>query len=295
MTTIEQQLSFIQENKPIALLAPSFPIDFTYPEIINILKSLGCSKVVELTYAAKLINNKYHEHFKNNPEQQRICSNCPTIVQYIKNKHQEHKDKLIPIASPMIIMNRFIKKEYGSNTKTLFIWPCFAKKIEAKTTWEVDEAITFKELQEIREYAQSQWIQIDTTKNNSPYEDTLRYDFDNYYNNYTKIYPLTWWVADTLHTKDILLPEQVLVCDGIQATKEAIKTMESNPNIKFIDPLACPGGCIWWPGSISKESTEIKKEKIKNYQKAMKEKTQHNKHIGQLEYAKWLDYKNTFI
>lgn len=286
MTTIEQ-LTFIKKNKPIALLAPSFPIDFEYPEIINILKTLGCSEVVELTYAAKLINNKYHEHFKSNPEQQRICSNCPTIVQYIKNKHPEHKNKLIPIASPMIIMNRFIKKEHGPNTKTLFIWPCFAKKIEAKSTWEVDEAITFKELQEIREYEQSQWIQIDTTKNNP--------DFDNYYNNYTKVYPLTWWVAATLHAKDILSPDQVLVCDWIQETEQAIKTMESNPNIKFIDPLACPWWCIGWPGMISKESTEIKKAKIKEYQKIMKEKTNHNDHIGQLAYAEWLDYKNTFI
>ena len=282
----KQLFEYISTEKPIALLAPSFPVDFTYPEIISILESLGCSKVVELTYAAKLINNKYHEHFKNRPEQARICTNCPTIVQYIKNKHPEHKDKLMPIASPMIVMSRFLKKEHGTQTKTLFIGPCLAKKIEAKTTGEVDEAITFQELQAVREYVQTQGITTNPNNNS---------DFDDYYNNYTKIYPLTWGVAETLHAKDILQTNQVIVCDGIPATEKAIQEIENNPNIKFIDPLSCPGGCIGGPGVISKETTEEKTKKIRDYQEKMKQKNTHNAHIGQLSYAEWLDYTNTFI
>jgi hypothetical protein len=35
---MQKLLDFIQENKSIALLAPSFPVDFEYPDIINILK-----------------------------------------------------------------------------------------------------------------------------------------------------------------------------------------------------------------------------------------------------------------
>lgn len=282
----QKLLEFIQTNKPVALLAPSFPVDFSYPEIIWILKTLWCAKVVELTYAAKLINNQYHEHLKNHPEQQRICSNCPTIVQYIKNKFPQHKDKLMPIASPMVIMSRFIKKDYWPTIKTLFIWPCLAKKIEAKMTWEVNEAITFKELQDLIEYTKTQWITIDTKK---------EYDFNDYYNNYTKIYPLAWAVAQTINYKDILKEDQIIICDWIPETNEAIKKMENNNNIKFVDPLSCPWGCIWWPGIISKENTEVKIKKIKKYQEEMKKKAKQDAHIGKIEYANWLNYKNTFI
>jgi len=56
----------------------------------------------------------------------------------------------------MIVMSRFIKKTYGEDTKTIFIGPCLAKKIEAKATGEVDEAITFKEMEELIKYAESQ-------------------------------------------------------------------------------------------------------------------------------------------
>ncbi len=284
---MEKFLSFIQQNKPVALLAPSFPVDFDYPDIINILKWLWCEKVVELTYAAKLINNQYHQHFKNHPEQAWICSNCPTIVQYIKNKFPQHKDKLMPIASPMIIMSRFIKKQYWENTKTLFVWPCLAKKIEAKTTWEVDEAITFKELAELIEYAKTKWITIDTKKEDS--------EFNNFHNNSTKIYPLDWAVAQTMNRKDILTDDQIIITDGIPQTNEAIKKMESDPNIKFLDLLSCPGWCIGWPWIISKEDKETKAQKIRDYQQKMKEKEQNSPKKGKIEYADWLDYKNTFI
>jgi hypothetical protein len=50
------------------LLAPSFPVDFEYPEIIIDLKKIGVEKIVELTYAAKLINMEYERIIKENPD-----------------------------------------------------------------------------------------------------------------------------------------------------------------------------------------------------------------------------------
>lgn len=283
---MQKILDFIQKNKPVALLAPSFPVDFEYPEIINILRWLWCEKVVELTYAAKLVNKQYQELFQNHPDQARICTNCPTIVQYIQNKHPNHKDKLAPIASPMIVMSRFIKKTYGEDTKTIFIGPCLAKKIEAKTTGEVDEAVTFKEMEELIRYAESQWITIDRNKKS---------DFDSFYNNSTKIYPLDWAVAQTMNRKDLLEDEQIIITDWILESNKAIAKMESAPNIKFLDLLACAGWCIGWPGVISKESKEEKKQKIENYQKAMKKQEENSPKKGKIEYADGMNFDNKFI
>lgn len=177
----------LQNEKIIALLAPSFPVDFEYPQIILSLKMIGMEKVVELTYAAKLINMEYERILKENPDKRYICPNCPTIVKMIEVKYPELKEYIIDVASPMVIMNRFVKKAYGPEYKTVFVGPCFAKKMEAKQ-YGIDHAITFKELQDILDYYKGQNIEAkeftySVTEDGTP-------DFDKFYNDYTKVYPL---------------------------------------------------------------------------------------------------------
>ena len=177
----------LQNEKIVALLAPSFPVDFSYPEIIISLKMLGIQKVVELTYAAKLIDEEYEKILKENPDKQYICPNCPTIVKLIEVKYPELKEYIINVASPMVVMNRFVKKEYGPEYKTIFIGPCLAKKMEAKQ-YGIDYAITFKELQDIFDYNKENNIApkeftYSVTEDGTP-------DFDKFYNDYTKVYPL---------------------------------------------------------------------------------------------------------
>ncbi|HBB03908.1 TPA: hypothetical protein DCZ39_03330 [Patescibacteria group bacterium] len=184
---LETLLTALHDEKIIVLLAPSFPVDFVYPDIVLNLKMLGIEKVVELTYAAKLINMEYEKILKENPDKRYICPNCPAIVKIVEIKYPELKENIINVSSPMVVMNRFVKKEYGEDYKTLFIGPCFAKKMEAKQ-YGIDYAITFKELQDIFDYIKE--------NNISPKEFTYSVteddipDFDDVYNNYTKIYPL---------------------------------------------------------------------------------------------------------
>ncbi len=289
---LQNLINMLNTEKTVCLLAPSFPVDFTYPQIVMDLKKIGFTKVVELTYAAKIINMKYHELIKSDPSKQWICTNCPTIVKYVKTKYPQHADKLIDIWSPMVIMSRFVKKEYGDDFKTVFVGPCLTKKIEAKESWDVDYAITFKELQQIFDYYK---------ENNIPYKDfsfdvteSGDADFDKFYNDYTKVFPLTGAVADTLHYRDILWPDQVLVVDELKHMDAAIAYMEKNPNVKFLDPLSCPGGCVGWPGVISQASTEERVNKVKAYKEYCK-KDKIGKKEGKFEYAVWLDFKNKII
>ena len=82
VTKIEKDLT---NYKCIALLAPSFVVNFSYPNIIRRLKKLGFDKVVELTFGAKMLNRDYHEILKNNKDKMLISSPCPGIVNTIKN------------------------------------------------------------------------------------------------------------------------------------------------------------------------------------------------------------------
>jgi len=115
-------------------------------------------------------------------------------------------------------------------------------------------------------------------------------DFDKVYNDYTKIYPLSGAVAETMHSKSILTPEEVLVVDGPKNIDWAIKELEKNKNIKFVDILFCKGGCIGGPGIISKDTQQKKEDKIIKYREKCK-KTAMKEHKGKFKDAKKLNLK----
>ncbi len=275
----------LQHEKIVCLLAPSFPGDFSYPEIIINLKSIGIKKVVELTYAAKLINMEYERILKENPDKRYICPNCPTVVKMIEFKYPELKEYIIDVASPMVVMNRFVKKAYGPEYKTLFIGPCFTKKMEAKQ-YGIDFAITFKELQDIFNYTKENTIEpkeftYSVTEDGTP-------DFDKFYNDYTKVYPLAWGVADSLHIKWILTKDQILVVDGPANLDAGFQKFKNNQNIRFLDILACEWWCIGGPGMMTKEPIENRKQKVLDYKQYCKKDKIWLK-LGKFEYGEGLD------
>ena len=275
----------LDHEKIVCLLAPSFPVDFEYPWIILNLKMLGIQKVVELTYAAKLINMEYEKILKEHPDKRYICPNCPTVVKMIEVKYPELKEYIIDVASPMVIMDRFVKKEYGSDFKTVFIGPCFAKKMEAKQ-YGIDYAITFKELQDIFTYNKENAIgpkefTYSVTEDGTP-------DFDKFYNDYTKVYPLAWWVADSLHIKGIVDKSQILVIDGLKNLDAGFQAFKDNPNIRFLDILACEWWCIGGPGMMSKEPLEVRKQKVLDYKQYCKKDKIWSK-LGKFEYGEGLN------
>jgi len=280
-------INCLGKEKCICLLAPSFVVDFKYPDILYDLKGIGFSKIVELTYSAKLISHKYHqiikESNKKKDNKQIICTNCPTIITLIESKYPAHKNKLSNIASPMVVMGRYLKKEFPKY-KTIFVGPCLAKKQEAqKNKKDIDFAITFIELNQIMNYAKEKKIYKKINKKEY-------IDFDKVYNDYTKIYPLSGAVAETMHSKEILSPEQVLVVDGPKNIDWAIKEIEKNKKIRFVDILFCKGGCIGGPGIISKENQQNKEDKIIKYREECK-RTPMKEHKGKIKSGLRLNLK----
>ncbi len=271
----------INKQKCICLLAPSFVVDFKYPKIITELRRIGFNKVVELTYSAKLINKKTHEIIEKNKKRQYICANCPSVVKYIETKYPEIKDKILDIASPMVLMGRFMKKEYPEY-KTIFVGPCFSKKQEAKETKDVDYALTFKELYDVFKYS----------KENGYYKkkETEKKTFDKFYNDYTKIYPLSGAVAETMNQRGLLKPNEIIIADGFQEIDKAIKKFKENKKIIFADLLFCKGGCVGGPGIMSYETIEEREDRVIHYRdKAKKEKLGSN--FGKFKYAEKLNLK----
>lgn len=287
MTPNQEKLTALlkaNNGKVLAMLAPSFPIDFKYPQIIIQLKHLGFDRVTELTFGARMVNYQYVEYIKSNPNQKYfITSPCPTCVTFIKNKYPELMQYLIPFASPMLAMAIIAKKHYP-NHKIVFISPCFAKQnLEAINHPDViDLVITFKELGEMIS-------PIDSITSN------LNAEFDSFYEEETKIYPISGGLAVTAGLKKILKPEDICIADepkNLIPIFDSIKVGSSK--FKFFDILNCPGGCIGGPGLKNNDlSIETKKQLVLDY-KNQNEKMTHSKNVGNVKNELDLNFDTTF-
>jgi len=240
----------IKKHKTIAMLAPSFACEFEYPKIISQLKKIGFEKIVELTFGAKMINREYHRILESNKNNKKlwISSVCPGIVKFIKSKYPEYKNNLILVDSPMIAMAKICKKFYPKH-KICFISPCNFKKQEASRSNYVDYVIDYQELKKI-------------FNENKIGGEKTKEKFDKFYNDYTKIYPLSGGLSKTAHLKGIIKIGEEKIIDGIDKVEQFLK----NPNkkVRFLDATFCKGGCIGGPFLSSKNLNE-KKKKLKHY------------------------------
>jgi len=272
-----ENLKFPLKGKYVAMLAPSFVVDFSYPKILSQLKSLGFDKIVELTFGAKMINRDYHKKLKNS-KRLVISSVCPGIVETIQEKFPQYKKNLIQIDSPMIATAKICRKTYPSH-KIVFIAPCNFKKIEVQSSRYVDYVIDYKKLNELLK-------KLKGRQKNS-------FFFDKFYNDYTKIYPLPGGLSKTVHVKGILKKEQVMVIDGMNEVAKFL----NNPNkkIKFLDVTFCKGGCIGGSCIISNLNLNLRKKKVLDYMKiAEKEEIPENRK-GIIKEAKGISFKSEFV
>lgn len=278
----QQLIDTIKKHKSIALLAPSFPIDFDYPNIIGMLRELGFNEVTELTYGARLANHHYADYVKSHPEQKYfITSPCPTTVLLIQTKYPELVKYLVPVVSPMASMAK-IFRHHHPDYKIIFISPCFAKqKIEAPKYHDcIDSVITFSELKAIFDQEK-----IFATNFNR------QYFFDSLIQEYTKIYPVSGGLANTSHIQKIFKKSEILITDGVENLIKALDEIKSGKTqYRFFDFLNCPGGCIGGPAIVRKDlSTRERKEKILDY---TKKSSEHNLggHMGLIEYSEKIDF-----
>lgn len=265
---VDQLISELKKKtKLVAMLAPSFIVNFDYPEIITMLKDLGIDKTVELTFGAKVVNHEYHKQLKKT-KTLLISTVCPGIATTIKSQLPQYEKNLIRVVSPMIATARICKKIYPKH-KTVFISPCYQKTKEAKEFdsarmashsehpknakrfFDVDIVIGMNELVEIfKKY------KIKPKKGTNA-------RFDKFYNDYTKIYPTSGGLSKTAHLRGIIRPDEVKVIDGIEEVMKFLKNPDKK--IKFLDATFCIGSCIGGPLQNPNLTLEQKKRRVMDY------------------------------
>jgi iron only hydrogenase large subunit-like protein/nitrogen-specific signal transduction histidine kinase len=237
------------ESKVAAIVAPSFPAEFSdiddYHILTGMIKALGFKSVSEVSFGADLVADRYKKLVTENKDFY-ISSDCPSIVNYVKFYHPALVGNLAPIVSPMVAMSRVVRAKYGADTRIVFIGPCVAKKAEST---EVDEAITFTEL---RDMLAERGINTDNS---------IPVDFDQPVGGRGAIFPVARGLLQTAKISDNAITGNIIAAEGRIDFQGALKEFEAGLISNQHMELLCCEGCIMGPG-LSKNGKQYNRRSL---------------------------------
>lgn len=272
------------DRKTAACIAPSFPAEFfdiikDYKSLVGMLKKMGFDYVVEVSFGADLVAEKYAEIFHDSKAKSVISSDCPAVVYYIEQYYPQLIDSLAPIDSPAMAASKVVKKKYGEETGLVFIGPCTAKKAESDY---FDQVLTFLELRELFE------------AENIQASDAEPADFDPPHAGKGSIFPISRGLLQTVDKSEGFKEGEVLVAEGKNNFIEAIKEFENGLISKQHLELLCCDGCIMGAGMSIKDKRFVRRVKVSNYvEEKLKNLDTQAWEKEKQEFLK-LDYSRTF-
>lgn len=251
---IKQVLDLIEaQEKMVAMVAPSFPVDFSESEIAGQLKELGFAHVVEVSIGAVETNRQINELIQNNPDQKYITNPCPGVVRLIRNKYPGLISFLTNVDSPMAATARIMAKRHPGHQK-VYIGPCPLKKLEAREDYPQLDIIvlTYLELAEILKLKKSSTNKKEKTSFES-------------FGSETRLYPISGGLAQSSGISKKLTDPEYDVVSGPKLLEETLAKFKHNKELKVLDALYCAGGCINGIGITNRSNLTERRKKIIDY------------------------------
>ncbi len=257
---VESQLPAVVDaigaGRTVALsLAPSFVAafpEYTMPDLFARLSRLGFSLVEETAVGAEEVSRHYSRLLADAGKPV-ISACCPVVVNIITKYYPELVDNLAPVFSPMLVHAKLLKHRYGENIFTVFAGPCIGKLAETRQDGSLmDAAITFRQL---REWLAETEIAHEPPRpvQAQPAPGQVRY------------YPIAGGILKSFVRSESTATDIISV-DGLENCLEvfaALRKGEIAP--RFVEALACSGGCINGPASGCAESVPAKRLKVAQF------------------------------
>jgi signal transduction histidine kinase/iron only hydrogenase large subunit-like protein len=246
--------------KTAAILAPSFPAEFTdipAPRLVAMLRALGFDSVHEVAFGADLVAAEYRRLLASDPERRWIATTCPGVVAYVEKYHPDLVESLAPVASPMVAEARALKALYGAARRIVFIGPCLAKKVEgaraSERSGDIDAVLTFHELRGLFGEAR-------VTAENAG-----EAAFDPPHPGLGMLFSISRGMLQAANIPENLLDNTVVAAEGQGNFEQAIKEFESGAiDARLLEVLCCDG-CIMGSGMSVKTPLFSRRAAVSRY------------------------------
>ncbi len=233
-------------KKAAAMLAPAVVGQFggTINNLIGALKKLGFADVFEVAVGADITTRREAAEFIERMEKGdkfMTTSCCSAYFRAAKTSIPEIAPFVSETHTPMSYTAEKIKNEHPDYV-TVFVGPCYAKRVEAESDPFVDYVITFEELGAMFE---ADGIKVEECE-------SLEFSEISCYQG--RQFPITGGVAGAVKSlvegKTDIRAETV---DGL--TKEGLKTLKryalKGCDNNMIEVMCCEGGCVAGPGCLA--------------------------------------------
>lgn len=230
----------LKSHKVNALIAPSivgqFPGEIS--QIIEVIKDLGYSDVIHVgNFAAEVARKEAKEFLEREDVMTSSC--CPAFTLCVEKHAPVMKPYISDTASPMILCGSNLKKK-DPECINVFIGPCFAKKVEASKSGEIDYVLTYEELgahimalgKEVLAYKESN---VDIKKSG--------YGF-------AKSGGVAQGVVNKLRDEGVWITPDTQNGIDSKVVKKFKVFNKLDKTYDFLEVMACEGGCISGPGTI---------------------------------------------
>ncbi len=239
-----------RESKVVAMIAPSAYSQFpgTIEQLFTAIKQLGFDDVMEVALGAELTTAHEAREFQEKMAagQKLMTTSCCTAYVNLVHRHLPDFAKYVSSTpSPMKYAAELVRKE-SPDAITVFIGPCIAKRMEALYTDLVDYVLTFEELGAILAGRKIDIMTQEAWKLTHPADELAR--------NYAHSCGVSDAVlADLMKDQpDFKLNSKFI--NGIdKKTLMQLKLFASGKiPVNFLEVMACNGGCINGPCSLTK-------------------------------------------
>jgi signal transduction histidine kinase/iron only hydrogenase large subunit-like protein len=285
----EVQVLLASNYKVCACIAPSFPaefVEYSAEQLVGALRALGFSLVSEVAFGAELVAKRYRELYEGENEQPFIATTCPAAVGFIERYYPHLVPVLAPVVSPMVASARAIKMRYGEDVKIVFVGPCIAKKVEAKSLTipdEVDAVLTFWEL---RKMLAAEELRPELCASSK---------FDPPRARLGGLFPISRGMLETAGIRDDILLGKTVATDGRTAFLEALKEYDEGVlDAKLLEILCCQG-CIMGPGMSVDSPLFLRKSQVSQYVRERLNEFDESSWQTEADFFSNLDLSRTFV
>ena len=265
----EETQKLLASGIPVAaILDPSiageFPDITDYRKFVRMIRALGFSKVVEVSFGVDLLAKEYKKLFEKYRGKYYVMSNCPVVIMYIEKYQPELIPNLTPLVSPAMATAKVVRKKYGADYKIVYIGPLIAHKSENERgtgDGKINSVLTFTELRALFSEAGIDEKQLEYS------------DFDDPHGYTGALFPIASGIVQAANINDDLLTGNITTVEGEKEMKEAlrefqhdIQKIKSHFNIFYTEYLMGPGTSRRGEKYIRQANVkEYARKRIKNF------------------------------